>query len=149
MWTRRNLVGSVAAGAAGIALGVGRASAQNPSTGDQPQHEGMWKACCETCDSCAKACNKAFHHCMTQVAKGKAEHGRAAQSTADCAEFCTLSATMLARDSSLAMISCAACADACKRCAQDCESFDSDLEMKMCLEECKRCEESCRKMIKA
>ena len=149
MWTRRNLIGSAAAAATGIALAGSRANAQNPAGGDQAHSDAMWKMCCNTCDDCAKACNKAFHHCVTQAGMGKAPHARTAQITADCAAFCELSAQMLARNSVLAMLSCQACADACKRCAQECESFDSDLEMKMCVQECQRCEESCRKMLKA
>ena len=31
--------------------------------------------------------------------------------------------------------------------AQECEAFDTDLELKVCSQECQRCEESCRKMV--
>ena len=96
-----------------------------------------------------KACNKMFHHCLTQAAAGKGQqHLRMAQIAADCAEFCELSSKLLGRSSTLAMVSCTACADACNRCAQECDSFDTDLEMKMCSQECHRCEDSCRKMVK-
>ena len=47
------------------------------------------------------------------------------------------------------VLSCRACADACRRCGQECESFDTDLDMKICLDACQRCEESCRNMVKA
>ena len=52
----------------------------------------MWKACGDTCDACAKACNTAFRHCVIQAAAGKAQHARMAQTVADCAAFCGLSA---------------------------------------------------------
>jgi hypothetical protein len=147
MWTRRNLIGSVAAGATGVAFLARRASAQDRAGAQHAEHEIMWKTCGDTCGDCAKACNKAFHHCLTQAAQAKGAHARMAQTLADCAAFCALSAQMLARSSTLAMFSCAACADACKRCAQECATFDADLEMKSCQQDCLRCEESCRKMI--
>jgi hypothetical protein len=149
MWTRRNLMGTALAGATGVAMIARRASAQDRSGGQQHEHDVMWKTCCDTCADCAKACNKAFHHCLTQAAVAKGQHARMAQTLADCAAFCALSAEMLARTSALALISCAACADACKRCAQECESFDTDMEMKSCQQECLRCEESCRKMVQS
>jgi hypothetical protein len=151
MWTRRKLIGTAVTGATGLTLAAPRASnAQSASGDDQEPHGVMWKTCCDTCGDCAKACNKAFHHCLTQaVAVAKSPHGRMAQVVADCAAFCALSSELLARSSTLALISCKACAEACRRCAQECASFDTDLEMKMCLQECQRCEESCRKMIKA
>ena len=96
---------------------------------------------------CAKACNRAFHHCVSQAAAGKGEHAKMAQIAADCAAFCGLSSEMLSRSSSLALLSCAACADACKNCAQECDSHNSSAEMKTCAEECRRCEDSCRKMV--
>jgi hypothetical protein len=149
MWTRRNLMGTALAGATGVAMVAGRASAQDRPSADRHEHDVMWKTCCDTCADCAKACNKAFHHCLTQAALAKGQHARMAQTLADCAAFCALSAEMLARNSTLALFSCAACADACKRCAQECASFDTDMEMKSCQEECLRCEESCRKMVQS
>jgi hypothetical protein len=149
MWTRRNLIGTAVAGATGVALALGRASAQNPAGADHSEHEMMWKTCGDTCGDCAKACNKAFHHCITQAGLAKGQHARMAQMVADCAAFCALSAEMLTRHSAFAFYSCGACADACKRCAQECESFDIDLELKSCQQECLRCEESCRKMIQS
>jgi hypothetical protein len=149
MWTRRNLIGSAVAGATGVALVAGRASAQNPAAADHSEHDTMWSTCGDTCGDCAKACNKAFHHCITQAGLAKGQHSRMAQTVADCAAFCALSAEMLARHSAFAYFSCGACADACKRCAQECESFDTDLELKSCQQECLRCAESCRKMVQA
>jgi hypothetical protein len=41
------------------------------------------------------------------------------------------------------------CADACHRCAQECESFDTDVDMKICFDACQKSEETCRNMVKA
>ena len=116
MWTRRKLFQTAAVGATGLALVPRRVTAQ-AAAGGEHQHQAMWTTCCDTCGECAKACNKAFHHCMTQAAAGKAQYLRMAQTAVDCAEFCALSAEMMARTSKLAMLSCHACAEACKRCA--------------------------------
>jgi hypothetical protein len=147
MWTRRNLIETVAFGATGLLAGARYAGAQAASDTVHVHDDAMWKACGDTCDACAKACNKAFHHCVTQAASGKGQHARMAQIAADCAAFCALSAEMVQRSSALALLSCTACAGACKLCAQECDSFDGDQEMKVCAEECRRCEESCRKMV--
>jgi hypothetical protein len=149
MWTRRNLIGTALAGATGAALVARRASAQAPAGTAHPEHDVMWKTCANTCGDCARSCNAAFHHCLTQAALAKGPHARMAQTLADCAAFCALSSEMLSRKSTFSLISCGACADACKRCAQECESFDTDLEMKACQQDCQRCEESCRKMVQS
>ena len=80
----------------------------------------MLKECDEACGHCEATCNATFHHCITQAAAGKAEHAKMAQMVIDCAAFCTLSAAMIARHSSLMVESCRACAEACRRCAVEC-----------------------------
>ena len=107
----------------------------------------MLKECAEACGHCEAACNEAFHHCISQAAAGKAEHGRMAQMVVDCAAFCTLSAAMIARHSALMVDSCRACAEACRKCAEECQSGASHEVMKHCVESLKKCEASCRKMV--
>jgi hypothetical protein len=148
MWRRREILGAFGTGAAGLALLVKQSDAAQ-SAEDDAKHAGMAKSCCDACGTCAEACNKAFHHCVTQASAGKPLHARMAQTVADCAAFCTLSAQMIARHSAMMVLSCRACADACRRCAQECETFDTDIDMKICLDACQRCEESCRNMVKA
>jgi len=147
MWTRRKLIEAAALGTTGLVLAPGRGNAQASARGEHDHQDPMWKACADVCAECAKACNRAFHHCVGQAAAGKGEHAKMAQIAADCAAFCGLSSEMLSRSSSLALLSCAACADACKNCAQECDSHNSSAEMKTCAEECRRCEDSCRKMV--
>jgi hypothetical protein len=150
MWRRRDILGALGTGAAGLALVANQTQAsEQPSGGDDPKHAGMAKSCCDACGTCAEACNKAFHHCIEQASSGKPRHAKMAQMVADCAAFCALSATMISRHSMLMVLSCRACADACRRCAQECETFDTDIDMKICLDACQRCEESCRNMVKA
>jgi hypothetical protein len=150
MWRRREILGALGTGAAGLALIANKTqAADRPSKDDDPKHAGMAKSCCDACGTCAEACNKALHHCVEQASAGKPRHANMAQIVADCAAFCALSATMIARHSTMMTFSCRACADACRRCAQECETFDTDIDMKICLDACQRCEESCRDMVKA
>ena len=150
MWRRREILGALGTGAAGLALLAKNTEASDRQSGeDDPKHAGMKKSCCDACGTCAEACNKAFHHCVEQASAGKPRHARMAQMVADCAAFCALSTQLIARQSTLMTMSCRACADACRRCAQECETFDTDIDMKICLDACQRCEESCRNMVKA
>lgn len=149
MWNRRELLGVVGTGAAGLALLTNRSEA-----GDDKDHHAaghstnMLKECAEACGHCEAACNEAFHHCISQAGTGKAEHARMAQMVIDCAAFCTLSAAMIARHSPLMVDSCRACEEACRKCAQECASASHDV-MKSCVESCKKCAESCHNMVKA
>jgi len=149
MWRRREILSALATGAAGVALAANRTDAADDGSSEgDAKHKAMMKSCCDACGECARACNTAFHHCVEQAAGGKLPHARMAQITADCAAFCELSAKLISRHSTLMPLSCRACADACRRCAQDCATLDTDLEMKTCVDACSRCEESCRNMVK-
>ncbi|MGP0064800.1 MAG: four-helix bundle copper-binding protein [Isosphaeraceae bacterium] len=155
MWKRRELLGVLGTGAAGLAFLTNRSEAagQAPASkdahaGHDPRHAEIMKECDEACGHCEAACNLAFHHCITQAAAGKVEHAKMAQLVVDCAAFCTLSAAMIARHSSLMMESCRACAEACRRCAEECGSVANDDTMKACAIACRKCEESCRNMIR-
>jgi hypothetical protein len=149
MWKRRELLCALATGAAGLSVVGSRADAAQAGSGDdEHKHAAIMKTCCDICSDCAKACNKAFHHCLTQAALGKQQHAKMAQTVVDCADFCALSAKLISRESAMMALSCGACADACQRCAQECAAL-ADPEMKECLAACTRCEESCRNMLKA
>jgi NAD-dependent dihydropyrimidine dehydrogenase PreA subunit len=150
MLKRREILGALGTGAAGLALFARNTDAAAGQSGtDDPKHAGMKHSCCDACGECAQACNKAFHISVELASAGKPRYARMAQTVADCAAFCALSAQMISRNSVLMTLSCQACADACQRCGQECETFDTDLDMKICLDACKRCEESCRNMVKA
>ena len=157
MWNRRELLGVLGTGAAGLAILTDRSEAGQetvaPAVGTQhhhdPRHAAMLKECAEACGHCEATCDETFHHCVTQAAAGKAEHARMAQMVIDCAAFCSLAAAMIARHSALMVESCRACAEACRRCAAECSSSGADEQMKKCIAACKSCEESCRNMVKA
>jgi len=157
MWNRRELLGVLGTGAAGLALLTNHSEAGDdqiaPAVDDKHAHESghsaIMKECAEACGHCEATCNEAFHHCVALAAAGKPEHAKMAQMVIDCAAFCNLSATMMARHSALMVESCRACGEACRRCAEHCSSSASDEMMKKCVAACRKCEESCRKMVQA
>jgi hypothetical protein len=149
MWKRRELLGALGTGAAGLAL-LARTSAAATDDSDESdsKHAAMLRDCDEACGHCEAACQKAFRHCINQASAGKLNHARMAQTVADCAAFCSLSAELIARHSAFMALSCQACGQACSRCARECESFANDPAIKACMAACQKCEETCRNMVR-
>lgn len=149
MWRRRDLLGALGTGAAGLAL-LARSSAAATDDSEQhnSKHAAMMKDCDEACGHCEAACQNAFHHCIVQASNGKLNHARMAQTAADCAAFCSLSAVLIARQSALMALSCDACAQACAQCARECASFANDPLMKACMAACQKCVETCHNMVR-
>lgn len=135
---RRELLGVLGAGAAGlVVMSGGTARADN-------EHDGHIK----TIGECAKVCNEAAHHCLTQIKKGgpHAEyHAKAHEAAMDCQAFCTLTAALTARSSPMARYAHQACADACRDCAAACQGQQDEI-MKECVKACQECEKACRSM---
>jgi len=149
MWRRRDLLGAFGTGAAGLALLTRSSAAATDDSGENDsKHAAMMRNCDEACGHCEAACQKAFHHCIIQASSGKLNHARMAQTAADCAAFCSLSAELIARQSAFMALSCQACGQACLQCARECESFANDPVMKACMTACQKCEETCRNMVK-
>ncbi len=114
---RRELLSVLGAGAAGlVAMSGGTANAAT-----EGPHDGHIK----TIGECAKVCNEAAHHCLTELKKGGGahaeHHAKSHEAAMDCQEFCTLTATLMARSSPMAKYAHQACSDACRDCAAACE----------------------------
>ena len=138
---RRELLGILGAGAAGlVAMSGGTANAA-----PEGPHDGHIK----TIGECAKVCNEAAHHCLSELKKGGGahaeHHAKSHEAAMDCQEFCTLAATLTARSSPMAKYAHQACADACRDCAAACEG-QQDAIMKECVKACRDCEKVCRSM---
>lgn len=142
---RRDLLALLGIETASLAaLGVRAAhAAENPDHRDDPQ-----EACVNACKACATKCAETCHECIEQLAAGKKEYAKALQLVSDCEAFCTLSASMISRRSPLMAYSCAACADACRDCAKECDQLGSTT-MRECAERCRSCEKACRDMVRA
>jgi hypothetical protein len=138
---RRELLGVLGAGAAGlVALGGGGARA------DQEGHEHDEHI--RTIGHCAKVCNQAAHHCLGELKKGGPHadhHAKSHEAAMDCQAFCALTATLMARSSPYAKYAHRACADACRDCAAACEGQEDEI-MKECVKACRECEKVCRHM---
>ena len=112
-------------------------------TMDDPLDAAMQK-CVENCTDCNNTCTRTIAYCMTMGGM----HAEAAHLKAllDCAEACAASVHFMLRGSALYPRMSAVCAAACEQCAQSCEQFPDDAQMKFCAETCRRCAESCREM---
>jgi hypothetical protein len=135
---RRELLGVLGA-ASLVAMSGGTANAA-----PEGPHDGHIK----TIGECAKVCNEAAHHCLTEVKKGgphAEHHAKSLEAAMDCQEFCTVAATLTARSSPMAKYAHQACADACRDCAAACEG-QQDAIMKECVKACQDCEMLCRTM---
>jgi len=104
--------------------------------------------CAKACDDCARMCETCSSHCARLLTEGKKEHQITFQLCQDCAAVCDAAGRITAKDGPMSQLICAACADACKRCGDECEKHADDPMMKHCALECRKCEKVCREMIK-
>ena len=150
MWRRRKLIGTVGNRATGFAVATNRTKRPggHPSE-DGPQHAAMRKSCCDTCADCAKACNKAFHHCVTRPPAGKPQHAKMAQIVSRLrgllCSFLRDAAPKQHHDGMLAARPVPTPAGAAPGMRTRSIAISN---MKTCVQECQRCEDSCRKMVK-
>jgi hypothetical protein len=104
--------------------------------------------CAKACGACAGECERCLHHCVKMLAAGKKDHERTLRSCADCAEICVAAARIMARRGPFSLLICEPCAQACARCAANCEQHASDPVMAACARACRDCEKACRDMLK-
>lgn len=148
MLKRRELLGALGAGAAGLAMASTTSAAQQHEREAAHRHDKTHEDCLKACSDCARMCDETFHHCYMQVAEGKRDHAKPLHLLSDCAGFCSLSACMIAKHSPLMAHACASCAEACADTAAVVEKFDAP-EMKAATKSLHTCEASCRAMVKA
>jgi hypothetical protein len=147
---RRKLLGILGAGAAGLTALSQTAPAAAPE--EHRHRDQTQEDCMRACSECARACNETARHCLEQLAEGSGDrktHARVHDLTMDCQEFCTLSATLIARGSDLMRHACEACAAACRECAEACDQHRASEMVKECAEKCRACERTCRAMVKS
>jgi hypothetical protein len=139
---RRAMLGMLGVGAVGVTFAGHEAEA------GVTMLDKVHADCLKACSDCAQSCDMTFHHCYTQVAEGKRDHAKPLHLVSDCAGFCNLSASLIAKKSPFMTYSCQACAEACKATAAVVEKFDSE-EMRMAAEKLRACEKSCIAMVEA
>lgn len=137
---RRNMLGVLGAGAAGLVASGGTALAQ------QPHEHG------KALDDCREVCGKAAHHCLEELRKGagnREQIARAHEMTMDCQRFCSLATDLTSSSSPVAHHAHAACAEVCRECGEACEKAAGDKVMQECAKTCREAEKHCRMMAKA
>jgi hypothetical protein len=138
------VVGSLAAviGLASLPFAVGQPA------GSRAAHAAEFADCAKACGQCALACDQCAGHCGVMLADGKKDHLVTLRTCQDCASVCGSAACITGKAGPFSDLICKACADACKRCGDECEKRSSDPVMKKCADECRRCEKACREMLK-
>lgn len=112
----------------------------------QPRSRDVQQAIDET-QQCHAICIETIQHCLRMGgAHTEAQH---LAILLDCAETCHLTEDSMLRDSSLAAMLSATCADACNVCARECERFPGDAQMMACADRCRSCAQACRAMASA
>lgn len=152
---RRDLMGTL--GATAATLTAWQAFGQDKPTEKStvghaaaPFHgEDAVARCAEACSDCARMCDSCSTHCAELLARGKDEHLKTLHTCQDCADFCVAAAQIVARRGTFSDLICQSCAEACARCAKECEAHKDDRHMQACAEECRKCEKACREMVKA
>lgn len=115
-----------------------QASAHTASLAEAAHHLAM---CAEICTSCADAC---LAEPMVD------ELARCIRLNQDCADICATTSRVLLRqteaDAGLTRELLAACATACRLCAEECEKHaDMHEHCRICAEHCRQCVEVCER----
>lgn len=119
-----------------------QASAQTDSLAEAAHHIAV---CAEVCTSCADACLaepmvKELRYCI--------------RLNLDCADVCATTSRVLARqtesDPALTRDLLAACATACRLCAEECEKHaDMHEHCRICADHCRQCVEVCERAMQS
>ncbi|MGL5096785.1 MAG: four-helix bundle copper-binding protein, partial [Planctomycetia bacterium] len=87
---------------------------------------------------------KCYAHCLKHVTDGHKAHLKSMKLCLDCADFCALCLKICGRGGAMSEVCCKACAEACDRCAAECENFKDDEVMAACAQACRDCAKSCK-----
>lgn len=113
-------------------------TSSNPHGTQEMQH------CIQECTNCHTVCTQTVNYCLEQGGKhAQAQH---IGLLLDCVEICSTSADFMLRGSSFHAKTCGVCADVCERCAQSCDQFGDDEQMKACAQARRSCASSCQQM---
>jgi len=134
-------------GLAGVLAAQDRTPGKADKGSDQGHHDHHYQDCAKACNDCEQICEACATHCAQLAAGGKKDHLRTLQTCRDCAAHCAAAAKITAAQGPFSDLICTACAEACKRCGDECDKFKDDEMMKKCGDECRKCEKACRAML--
>ncbi|KAG2492970.1 hypothetical protein HYH03_008877 [Edaphochlamys debaryana] len=154
--------GAMSAAVAGTSAG---APAGTETKGGHPHHGEHMAACIENCRGCEKACLDTIPHCLgagghharpDHILMLMASGGQGGGRGWNCAHMCATSARFMISGSRMHTYTCAACAEVCDACADDCCGMlaaagqggggDTQAAMERCAEACRACAKTCRSM---
>jgi hypothetical protein len=140
-------VGLTAAGLTALQATLLRRSALGADDVKHTEHDAAHQDCAQACSDCQRECDTCATHCAHQLHAGKGEHMTTLSTCLDCADVCGAASHIVARGGPFSALVCGACADACAKCATECEKFKDDDHMAKCAKECRDCEKACRAML--
>lgn len=144
---RRELLGVLGTSAAGLAALSGATLAGDDTKGKDAVSECGCK-CVESCCDAMSWCNEVFLHSSRLVGSGKTQHAKLMLLLLDCGEVCSVTAKLVARESSFTAAVCQICAESCSLAAAECEKFD-DSTMKDAAKSLRTCRDACLALLKA
>jgi hypothetical protein len=140
---------SAAALAALQATGLGQDRPKRSANAPRhDEHNEAFQECAEACSDCQRACDTCATHCAHLMHAGEGEHVTTLMTCQDCADICACASQCCARGGPFVGLICEASAEACSKCAEECEKFPDDKHMAACAKECRKCERACRGMLK-
>ncbi len=101
---------------------------------------------------CAATCTQCGDACLSESDAG--EMARCIRRNLDCADVCTATSRVLARqteyDAAVTAALVEACRTACRSCAEECEQHAGAMEhCRICAEVCRTCAEACEQLLQA
>lgn len=110
-----------------------------------PTSSQPMEMCAHLCHECQDVCLRTIVHCLDLGGPHAARDHQTLLT--DCAAICGLSHGLLHRQSPQHVLTCHACAEICRLCADDCERVgNGDPTMQACARLCRKCSESCAQM---
>lgn len=116
--------------------------AESTASHDHAQDELL--ECVEECLNCHAVCTMTLQHCMAKG--GQHTELNLVGLLLDCAEMCQTSANFMLRGSPYHVVTCGACAELCRACANACNVLPDDEQLVHCAEVCAECAASCDTM---
>ena len=103
----------------------------------------QFESCIEACNACADACDFCAASCLKE--DDVKMMARCIALDMDCAQICRSAAAYMARGSEFAGLICAACAEICDACGDECGKHQMS-HCQECAQACRRCADECRRM---
>jgi hypothetical protein len=100
--------------------------------------------CLADCSDCRTICIQTIRHCLETG--GEVAGERLISLLTDCADICETTRAYMLRASTAHAAVCHACAEVAERCAEACDAFPDDAQLRTCAEICRTAAASARRM---